>query len=311
MVDVNYIFILSLIIIIIGYVIKKLNIITEENGKTIAKIIFNVTLPAVILKVTSTIELNIALILLPLISLIFSLFVAVIALIIFRNYPPKTKGIILMTIIGFNVANFAFPLVEGLWGQEGLQYIAFVDMGNAVTIFVVCYIFGSIYSPKVNAEDKKVDFKYIGKRLLKSTPLISYIVALTINFSGIVMPIFFFDLLDILSRANTALTLLILGIYLNFKFEKAEWNTILKVVIIRYSFGLCVGLLLFFLLAAYQFNQLFRIIITISLILPVGLAIIPFSTEFGYDQKLVSIITTISIIISFFLIWILILILNG
>ena len=119
--DVNYIFILSLIIIIIGYVIKKLDIITEENGKVIAKIIFNLTLPAVILKVASTIELNIALILLPLISLIFSLFVAVIGLIIFRNYPPKTKGMILMTIIGFNIGNFAFPLVEGLWGQEGLN----------------------------------------------------------------------------------------------------------------------------------------------------------------------------------------------
>ena len=86
---------------------------------------------------------------------------------------------------------------------------------------------------------------------------------------------------------------------------------ILKVLIIRYSFGLCVGLLLFFLLATYQYNHLFRIIITISLILPVGLAVIPFSTEFGYDEKLVSIITTISIIISFFLMWILILLLNG
>ena len=71
MVDVNLIFILSLIIIVIGYVIKKLNIITEENGKIIVKVIFNVTLPAVILKVTSTVELNIALILLPLIVLIF------------------------------------------------------------------------------------------------------------------------------------------------------------------------------------------------------------------------------------------------
>ena len=111
-----------------------------------------------------------------------------------------------MTIIGFNIGNFAFPLVDGIWGQEGLQYIAFVDIGNAITIFVVCYIFGSLFSPKLNAEDKKVDFKYIGRRLLKSPPLICYTIALSINFSGIIMPIFFFDLLDILSRANTALT---------------------------------------------------------------------------------------------------------
>ncbi|GAH89684.1 unnamed protein product, partial [marine sediment metagenome] len=33
MTDVNYIFLLSLTIIVIGYVLKKLNIISEENGK--------------------------------------------------------------------------------------------------------------------------------------------------------------------------------------------------------------------------------------------------------------------------------------
>jgi len=105
--------------------------------------------------------------------------------------------------------------------------------------------------------------------------------------------------------------LLLLGIYLNFKFERSEWNTIIKVLLIRYSIGLSTGLLLFILLPSNQFEFLFRIIIAISLILPIGLAVIPFAVEFDYNQNLITIISNLTIIISFVLIWILIILLSG
>lgn len=311
MADVNYVFFLSLIIIALGYMIKRLNIITEENGKVVAKVIFNITLPAVILNVMSTIVFSLSLILLPLVNVMFSLGMFVIGLILFKNRPRKIKGLALMTLIGFNVAHFSFPLVEGIWGQDGLRYIALVDVGNAFTIFVVCYLVGSIFSSNIDADHLNIDVKHIAKQLLKSAPLLSYILALVLNFSGVILPIFFKDLISVLARANTALSLLLLGIYLNFKFEKAEWNIILKVLFTRYSIGLIIGLSLFFLLPLYQFDHLFRIIIAISLILPAGLAVIPFTVEFEYDQKLASMILNLTIIISFILIWILILFLNG
>jgi len=307
MVDVNYVFLLSLSIIVIGFILKKLNIVTEEHGKVIAKIVFNVTLPAIILRVMSTLEINMALILIPLIMILFSLGVLVFALILFRNAPREKKGLILMTVIGFNVVHLAFPLVEGIWGAEGFMYIALVDMGNAITVFLICYLIGAIYSPKIESEGLEVNFKYIGKKLIKSTPLIAYIIGLSINFSGAILPDFVMDLLIILGRANTALTLLLLGIYLNFKFEKAEWGLIIKVLIIRYSIGLTVGLILFFYL---PFNHIYRMIILIALILPVGLATIPFSVEFDYDERLINMMVTLTIIISFSLMWILVLILG-
>jgi predicted permease len=310
MTDINYIFLLSLIIIIIGYIVKKLGVITEENGKIVAKLIFNVTLPAVIFKIATNIDFNLTLILLPIINILFGLLMALIGFIIFKNHPKQTKGLILMTLIGFNVAHFSYPIIEGIWGEKGMQYIALVDIGNAFTIFVLCYIIGSIYAPSINNEAKKVNIKHILKRLMYSTPLISYILALIISLSNIMIPNFLVDLVDIIARANSALSLLLLGIYLNFKFQKEEWNTIIKVLLIRYSVGMIVGLLLFFFLPVNYFDLLFRIIITISLVFPVGLAVIPFSVEFEYDQKLISIITNLTIVISFCLVWILILILS-
>jgi len=256
-------------------------------------------------------DFDFSLIFLPIINILFGVLMALLGFILFRKYPTKIKGLMMMTLIGFNVAHFTFPIVEGIWGQQGMQFIAFIDAGNAITIFVLCYIVSSIYSPKNYQGGKKGDFKYVGIRILKSAPLMSYFIALIINFSGIILPIFVTDLIDLIARANSALSLLLLGIFLSFKFEKAEWISIIKVLLIRYLCGLCIGLLLFFILPVNQFSHLFRTILTISLVLPIGLAVIPFSVEFDYNQRIVTILVNLSIIISFILLWVLILILDG
>ncbi|MFW9820833.1 MAG: AEC family transporter, partial [Candidatus Thorarchaeota archaeon] len=95
---------------------------------------------------------------------------------------------------------------------------------------------------------------------------------------------------------------------LNFRFERKQWKNILKVLIIRYSFGLVIGLILFFTL---PFDQLYRGILAIALILPIGLAIIPFAVEFSYSEKrFAGTLANLTIIISFILVWIVILVLG-
>lgn len=307
MTDVNYIFLLSLTIIVIGYILKKLNIISEENGKTIAKVVFNVTLPALILNVIISIEITPSLGLITLISILYCIPILVLAFTLFRNYPKEIKGLIFMAVIGFNVGHFAYPLIEGIWNEEGLKYIAMFDIGNAMVIFVICYILGLIYSPNNEFQDKKELVKNILFKLLKSAPLMSYIIAISLNFLNIGFPIFVLDLLDVLSRANMALTLLLLGIFLNFKYEKSQWKNAFIVLIIRYSFGLVIGLILFF---SLPFDQLYRGILAIALILPIGLAVIPFTVEFGYNERFAGMVANLTIIISFVLLWVVIILLG-
>ena len=308
--EINATFLISLTIIAIGYTIKRLNLIKEKNGDVLSKIIFNITLPAVILKYTTTVHFEISLILLPLTNITFGIVMALIGLSITRKKPKSIKGLTLMTLIGFNVVHFSFPLVEGIWGASGMQLITLVDAGNAFSIFVLSYLLGTIYSPKNQLEEQKLGLKFVGKKLLKSVPLLTYIVALLINFSGIVIPEFFSELINIMARANTALALLLLGIFLNFHFEKSEWITISKILIIRYSLGIVLGLTLFFFLPPSIFSPLFRIIIAISLILPIGVALIPFSVELGYNEKITTMLVNLSLIISFILVWLFIIFLN-
>jgi hypothetical protein len=307
MADVNYTFFLSLVIITIGFIVKKLKIISEDSGKVIAKLVLNITLPAVILSVIPYIEINFELAFIPIIGIIYGLVVVGISYLVLKKQSRGLKGVMLMSVIGFNVGHFAYPLVQGIWGETGLKYIAMFDIGNAFIVFVICYVIGLIYSKERDSSQSKKVVKDISTQLLRSVPLITYVIAIIINILNVPIPIFITDLVGTLAGANRALTLLLLGIFLNFNFEKSQWKNVIKVLLIRYGFGLVVGLSLFFVL---PFEILYRGILSIALILPIGLAILAFSVEFNFDEKIAGMMTNLSIIISFVLMWILIIILG-
>ncbi|TXT60140.1 MAG: Membrane transport protein [Promethearchaeota archaeon] len=308
MADINYIFFLSLSIIILGFIIKKLGIITEEDGKVIGKIIINVTLPALVLETVTGIQINLTLILLPIICIIYSLLVVALGFILFKNKSDKEKGVLLMLIIGYNIGLFAYPLIRGIYGETGLHYIAMFDMGNSIIIFGVAYTIGALFSEKINSEEnKEARAKVVMKKLITSAPLLALIAALSINVSGLEFPSFISDLLDILSRANMALTLLLLGIYLNFKFEKEKWGSVLKILGIRYSLGIIAGVILYLFLPC---EELYNEILLIAFILPIGMSVIPFTLEFDYDEDLAGMLVNLSIIISFGIMWLIVFILQ-
>jgi predicted permease len=82
---INLNFVVSLIIIGLGFFTKKIGIIKESDGDTISKIIFNITLPALVLNTFSTIEISSFLLLLPVLNISICLFMLFISLVIFKK----------------------------------------------------------------------------------------------------------------------------------------------------------------------------------------------------------------------------------
>jgi hypothetical protein len=311
MADINTTFFFSLIIICIGVVFRKAKIMTQKDGAMLTKIVFNITLPATIIMNLSQVKLDATLAMMPVIALSYATFIGLSCLLFFKKYPPEKKGLMIMACLGFNVVNFAYPIITGIWGTVGFQYIAMYDIGNSIIIFGIVYVIAIQYSPSdlLSESDsiRNSKGKIILKRLSKSMPLISYAIALFLNFLGIIIPSFLNDLLTIISGANSFIIFFILGLFLNFQFEKSQWTMIGKILLFRYGFGLIIGLSLFFLL---PFVLLARTIICIALVLPTGLITIFYASELKYDEKLIGTIVSLTIIISFILVWILIIILT-
>ena len=63
----NQEFLYIILIIALGYLLKRLNVLQEKDGEVIAKIIFKITLPALVLVTFDSVKIETSLILIPVI----------------------------------------------------------------------------------------------------------------------------------------------------------------------------------------------------------------------------------------------------
>lgn len=281
-------------IIALGYLLKRLKVIEEKEGQVIAKIIFRITLPALVIVTFNSVKIEPTLMILPVIVLLYGLLLPPLGLLVFKNEERELKGSFMMMASGLNVGLFAFPLVFAIWGMNGLTYFSMFDVGTSLMVFGIAFILGSYFSK----EGLSLNPIEILKRLGTSIPLMTYIIASTLNFINLQLPTMVIDVASTISAANVPLSLLLLGIYLNFKIEKQFLKPLIKFLSFKYGTGLLVGLSLFYLL---PYDDMFRYTLLIGFLLPVATSSLAFAVEFKYSTEATRLIATtanITIIIS-------------
>ena len=100
------------------------------------------------------------------------------------------------------------------------------------------------------------------------------------------------------------LSLLLLGLYLNFKLDKQFIKPMLKFLTFRYGLGLLFGFGLYLFL---PYNQMYRFTVLIGLLLPVAASALTFAVEFKYSTsstRLIATISNITILISIAILYI-------
>jgi len=132
--------------------------------------------------------------------------------------------------------------------------------------------------------------------------LMVYLFIFIIKFLQIQIPTLVVESASVISNANMPLSLLLLGLYLNFNFDRRYLKRLIKVMITRYGTSLIIGLLIFFFLPV---SDMIRMTLLIGLSLPLPLTVIPYSEEFNYDSRFVVMVTNVTILFSFLVIWLL------
>ncbi|SER41920.1 hypothetical protein SAMN04487944_10455 [Gracilibacillus ureilyticus] len=292
-------FIISIFIIAIGFLLKKSNIVKEEDGEGIARIIFNLTLPCLIIVTFSDVAFTSSLFYLILISFFYGIMMGFLALFIFRKQTRQDRGMFSMMVPGLNIGLFAYPLVEGMWGFEGLKYFGMFDVGNAFIVFGLSYIIAGIYSENTGV----VEARGIIYKLAKSIPLQTYLIMCLISIFNFTVPSIIVDVSSVISMANMPLSLLLLGLYLNFSFAKGYGKLITTFLATRYGIGLVLGFVCYYFLPV---DEMFRFTLLVGFILPTSMSVLPYSILFGYNQRLVGTVSNMTMMISFILIWLIV-----
>ena len=293
--DVNDQFLISVCIILLGYLAKRTRFLTEKEGESIAQIIFNITLPALIIHVFSALPLSPKLILLPVLGFSVGCLMCVGVWFIFRNSPRPIRGLMAMSLPGLNIGLFAYPLVEGVWGKQGLTYVAMYDLGNSYVVFIVCYMLGAMFSGET-----KISWRQLLGSMVRSLPVMTSLIALIINLSGLKLPGLVLETSEIISKANMPLSLLLLGMYLNFSFPKDQLKIILQALSVKYLMGFTIG---GFLCWIVPYEDLFRHTLLLAGVLPLPTMVLTYALILGYDRRLSGAMLNGSVMLSILFSW--------
>lgn len=294
----NSVFIITITIILVGFLLKKYNLISEQEGKTISKFLMHTTFPALMIVTMARVKLETSLILIPLFALVVGLSMLLIAWMWFSNYEKALRGILTMGVGGFNSGMFGFPIIEGLFGKQAMVYAIMFDIGNTFIVFGAIYSIGTYFSANRKAQ---TGIKPILKKVLSLPPVLGILLGLIINITNLSLPKMFFDFLDVLAIGNKPLVLLLMGIYLSFELDKKLMIAISKVIIIRVSVGIIVVLGIYYLVNSDY--SLMKNVLMLCALMPIGLTILPFSDELGYDSRIAGTMLNISFVVSFVLMW--------
>lgn len=295
--QVNLAFISTLAFISIGFLLKNKGIIKESEGKVLSRLLMHTTFPALMVVSTIYIDLNPRLFLIPLFAVGVSAVMLCIAYFVFKKEVKSIRGVLTMSSGGWNVGLFGFPLIESIWGAKALLFAIMYDIGNTFLAFGVLYPIGNHFSD-VPSRGKL----NMLKKVLLLPPVLGMIMGLTFNVTNIPLPGILEDILTTLSKANKPLVLLLLGIYLSFNLDKNQFNGILKVLFLRYGIGLLTILAIYFLLP----KSLMSSVLIALVVLPVGMSVLLFSDELGFDAKIAGTLANLSLLLSFGLLWLVI-----
>lgn len=222
------------VIILIGYLTKRLNLLMKADGTTISKIVVNVTLPAAIIVNLQSLEVKNQLLLLIAAGLVLNLVMIIIGHFFSKKQEQVEREFLMYSVSGYNIGNFAIPFVQSFM-PLAIPILSFFDIGNSVMLaggsnVVIEGISGS--------NGQRPSAKMVLGRLGRSVPFLCYLIMLFFRMVKLDLPPAVFQIAQPIASANTFLSMFMIGLFLELRLPKKDLALVLRVLVIKYASGI-------------------------------------------------------------------------
>lgn len=197
------------LMIVLGYSLKRHDILKVQDSVTLTKIVLDVTLPSLIFVNLSCANISSDMLFLPFFALIISMVCIILAYLFckFRNYSKIKTWTIMIACAMMNTGFLGFPISMGVFGNDGFLYAIFFDLETTV-IFV---IFGMLLVSVFGGNRREVL-----KQSVSFVPLWAVIFALVFNVFNLQYGYVLENSLNYLGQATIPLIMITLGLRLDF-----------------------------------------------------------------------------------------------
>lgn len=271
-------------LIVIGYLVGKINWITASGQKEITKLVLNVTMPATIIlamQVPFSLERIQNILTLLAIMLACYIFMYLLGLVVSRFLPGDLgqKDIFHMGMLLSNTSFMGYPIVLALIGEDALFYAVIC---GGFLFEIVSWTLG-IHVIGRNVSGNKGGLK----NAILNPGVLSIFIGGILFLTNTKIPEPLFSTMNLLSRATSPLAMLVVGLILsrsNIRKAIKDWRIYVASIV-----KLLVNpLVILFVLKLLNFGGIFIIIPVMLLSMPTAAYVAMFSDNLGNDKSLAS-----------------------
>lgn len=282
-----------ILIILLGYFLKRCGVFKATDYKIISVIVLKITLPAAIICNFSFSSFKADSVLLTAASFIMNLILLFTGYFVSKKMPDGKKALYMLNSQGFNIGIFTLSIVQSFIGASGVMSACMFDMGNALLCTCGSYVIAAYMLKTFRKEEGTA--RFIARNLFSSVTFDTFIILTVLLIFKISIPKPILDIAGIISSANTFLAMLMIGMMIEIKLKKEYLIDTLKIFGIR--FLICIATAAVLCLPPFISAETKRIAI-LCLAAPMSSLAPYFTDECGGDSALAGFMNSISIIIS-------------
>lgn len=277
-------------LIALGYFFKRIGFFGPQDYKIPVKIVANITMPCAVLVSFASYRPDLSLLVIVLLGFGMNCLMLLIGFLLSQHKPRHTRAVWLNCTPSYNIGAFAMPFVQSFLLPASLVGTCLFDLGNAL----MCN--GTTYALSKNILDgtKGLNLKQIGKTLLHSVPFLTYTAMLLITLFHIPIPQPVVDFVTPMANANPFLAMLMVGMMLDLRLDKAMLKDIAGIVSIRFLSAVVASLSFYFLL---PLELPLRQALAVTVFAPVSMISTAFTPSAGGDPAMTACINSISILL--------------
>lgn len=275
--------------ILLGFAMKRIGILSKADGSILSKIILNVTLPAAIILNLAQMEVQISALSLIVIAVAITIGQIGIAFMMTRQDSNALQQFAMYCGSGFNIGNFAIPFAQSFY-PLGIPLISLFDMGNSImlaggTTVLIEYLL----KKRTTFEPGKIILN-----LLRSPTFTVYLVMLVIRSVRWQLPSAFISIVQPIGLANTFLSMFMIGLFLDFRLPKHTTKTVVNILALRYGSAF----VLFGLFYLLPLPTLLKPVLCLLVFAPIPLFGVINSVLAGMEEEAVGFVSSASFLIS-------------
>lgn len=277
-------------LVAIGFLIRWLGILRQEDGEVLSSVIMHTTLPATIfLSVARTRVSPTSVGLLVLCAIAIPLLLHLTARVIAGGLDLKreSKGVFLASSTVSMLGFFLFPFFTAFRGAEGLARLAIYDIGNS--------LIGNSFTYYLAVSYGEHGGRGVGenlKKVLTLPTLWASILGLVVSLAGRELPSAITKVLDPLAQANLPLAMLMVGVFIEWRLR--HLRALGLALLVKMGLGWALGWLAATVLGLQGLD---RLVVMTAPAMPVGLIVLIYAAREGLDTEFAANLVSLSILV--------------